>query len=101
MQSSTRVHLISKGKSGQSNAFFFDSSGEQILTLEISVEHDGAVLEALYRRLMPAANIKVEILNETVILTGTVRTPVDSDRAYNIASRFIVWPDPQKYIREE
>lgn len=101
VQSSNRVHLISKGKPGQSNAFFFDASGEQILTLEISIEHDTAVLEALYRRLMPSSNIKAEILNETVILTGTVRSPVDSDRAFDIASRFIVWQDPQKHERHD
>jgi pilus assembly protein CpaC len=89
VQSSSRVHLIAK-KIGQSNAFFFDANGEQVLTLEISVEQDTAVLDALLQRLLPGANIKSEILNDTVILTGTVRTPVDSNRASDIASRFIV-----------
>lgn len=89
VQSSSRVHLIAK-KIGQSNAFFFDANGEQILTLEISVEQDTAVLDALLARLLPGANIKSEILNDTVILTGSVRTPVDSNRASDIASRFIV-----------
>lgn len=89
VQSSSRVHLIAK-KIGQSNAFFFDANGEQVLTLEISVEQDTAVLDTLLQRLLPGANIKSEILNDTVILTGTVRTPVDSNRASDIASRFIV-----------
>jgi pilus assembly protein CpaC len=89
VQSSNRVHLIAK-KIGQSNAFFFDSNGEQILTLEISVEQDTAVLDALLQRLLPGASVKSEILNDTVILTGSVRTPVDSNRASDIASRFIV-----------
>jgi pilus assembly protein CpaC len=91
VQSSTRVYLIGK-KTGQSNAFFFDSTGQQILTLEVIVEHDTSVLEALFRRLIPGSNIKAEVLNETVILTGTVRSPVDSSRASDIASRFIVGP---------
>ena len=51
VQSSNRVYLIGK-KVGQSNAFFFDSHGEQILTLEVSIEHDVTVLDALYRRLL-------------------------------------------------
>jgi pilus assembly protein CpaC len=89
VQSSNRVHLIAK-KIGQSNAFFFDASGEQVLTLEISVEQDTAVLDALLTRLLPGSNVKTEILNDTIILTGTVRTPVDSNRANDIASRFIV-----------
>ena len=95
VQSSNRVHLIAK-KVGQSNAFFFDSKSEQILTLEITVEQDTASLDRLFSRLIPGSNIKSEILNETVILTGTVRTPVDSSRASDIASRFIVTPTPEE-----
>jgi len=89
VQSSNRVHLIAK-KVGQSNAFFFDANGDQILTLEISVEQDTAVLDALLHRLLPGSNVKSEILNDTVILTGSVRTPTDANRASDIASRFIV-----------
>ncbi len=99
VQSANRVHLIGK-KIGQSNAFFFDASGEQVLTLEISVEQDTAVLDALLTRLLPGSNVKSEILNETVILTGTVRTPVDSNRASDIASRFIV-STPESDTREK
>jgi pilus assembly protein CpaC len=100
VQTSNRVHLIGK-KLGQSNAFFFDANGEQILTLEISVEQDTAVLDALFRRLIPGSNIKSEILNETVILTGSVRNPVDSSRASDIASRFIVSPAPETDTRDK
>lgn len=89
VQTSNRVHLIGK-KVGQSNAFFFDSNGEQILTLEISVEQDTQALDLMFQRLIPGSNIKSEILNETVILTGSVRTPVDASRAGDIASRFVV-----------
>ncbi len=93
VQSSNRVHIIGK-KIGQSNAFFFDSNGEQILTVEISVEHDTAVLDSLFKRLLQGSNIKSETLNETVILTGSVRNPMDSNRASDIASRFIVTNKP-------
>jgi pilus assembly protein CpaC len=91
VQSANRVYLIGK-KTGQANAFFFDANGEQILTLEVNIEHDTAILDALFRRLLPGSNIKSEMLNETVILTGTVRNPVDSTRAADIASRFMVGP---------
>ncbi len=101
VQTANRVHLIGKGRPGQANAFFFDSNGVQILTLEISVEHDTAVLESLYRRLLPGSNIKAEMLNETVILTGSVRSPVDSARAADIASRFIVAADPNAPVRHD
>lgn len=99
VQSSNRVHLIGK-KVGQSNAFFYDSNGEQILTLEVSIEHDTAVLDSLFERLIPGSSIKSEILNETVILTGSVRSPIDSSRASDIASRFIVSPMPESDKRD-
>ena len=92
VQSSNRVYLIGK-KNGQANAFFFDTNGDQMLTLEVVIEHDSGALEALFRRLIPGSNIKAELLNETVILSGTVRSPVDSNRASDIASRFIVGPN--------
>lgn len=91
VQSSNRVYLIGK-KVGQSNAFFFDVKGQQIAVLEVSIEHDTSVLESLFQRLIPGSNIKAEVLNETVILTGTVRAPADAARASSIASRFIVTP---------
>ena len=89
VQSSNRVYLIGK-KIGQSNAFFFDSNGQRILTLEVSIEQDTSVLESLFRRLIPGASIKTEMLNDTVILTGSVRNPMDANKAVEIASRFIV-----------
>lgn len=94
VQTSNRVHLIGK-KVGQSNAFFYDSNGDQILTLEVTVEHDTTTLDALIKRLIPGSNVKAEMLNDTVILTGSVRNPMDSNRAVDIASRFIVGPNPE------
>ncbi|MCL4768383.1 MAG: type II and III secretion system protein family protein [Hyphomicrobiaceae bacterium] len=100
VQSSNRVYLIGK-KNGQSNAFFFDVNGEQVLTLEVLIEHDTAALDAILNRLLPGASIKSEILNETVILTGSVRSPVDATRAADIASRFIVGPASHANDRHE
>ena len=94
VQTSNRVHLIGK-KIGQSNAFFFDSNGEQILTLEISVEQDTQSSTSSSRGSFPAPTSNRKSLNETVILTGSVRTPVDASRASDIASRFIVSPAPE------
>lgn len=94
VQTSDRVYLIGK-KQGQSNAFFFDVHGEQILTLEVTIENDTMPLEALLSRLLPGSDIKVEMLNDTVILTGAVRSPTDSNRASDLASRFVAQADGQ------
>lgn len=99
VQSSNRVYVIGKG-AGQANVFLFDSNGDQILTLEVVIEYDTAALDALFRRLLPGSNIKSEILNETIILTGSVRSPIDASRAGDIASRFIMNPDSKQSAQD-
>ncbi len=89
VHSSNRVYLIGK-KNGAANAFFFDGNGQQILILEVRVEQDTGTLDALLHKLLPGSSIKTEILNDTLILTGSVRSPVDANRAMDIASRFAV-----------
>lgn len=87
VQTSNRVFLIAK-KTGQTNAFFFDANGDRVLTLEISVGADLAGIDDLLRRLIPGSSIKTEIAGDAIVLTGTVRTPVDSNRASTIAAKF-------------
>lgn len=85
--SANRVFLLAK-KIGEANAFFFNSSGEQFATVEVYIERETAGLENLLNRLIPGANIRVEMLNQTVVLTGSVKNPTDSTRASNIAKQF-------------
>ncbi|HEY8245739.1 MAG TPA: type II and III secretion system protein family protein [Hyphomicrobium sp.] len=87
VQSSDRVFLIAK-KTGQTNAFFFDEYGQQILTLEVAVGADLSALDSLLTRLIPGSNVHSEIAGKAIVLTGTVRTPIDSNRAAQIAAQF-------------
>jgi pilus assembly protein CpaC len=87
VQTSNRVFLIAK-KPGQTNAFFFDSHGQQVLTLDITVGADVRGLETLLSRLIPGSNVRVEMAGKSIVLIGTVRTPVDSNRATDIARAF-------------
>ncbi|HVZ03252.1 type II and III secretion system protein family protein [Hyphomicrobium sp.] len=86
--SSNRVFLLGKAP-GQSNAFFFSTSGEQLALVEVSVDQEGDGLESLLHRVIPGSDIKVETLNQTVILTGHVKSPADSVRAGQIAGQFM------------
>jgi pilus assembly protein CpaC len=88
VQSSDRVFLIAK-KQGQTNAFFFDEYGQQILTLEVAVGADLSALDELLARIIPGSNVHSEIAGNAIILTGSVRSPVDSDRAAQIAAQFV------------
>jgi pilus assembly protein CpaC len=77
---------------GQSNAFFFDGSGKQLLNLEIRVERDMRVLQDMITRALPGSEVKVEQVNDNVILTGRVRSLSDADAAAQIASRYVAEP---------
>jgi pilus assembly protein CpaC len=88
VQASNRVFLIAK-KLGQTNAFFFDTKGQQILTLEISVGADLKGLDGVLKRLVPGSNIRAEMAGSAAVLIGTVRTPLDAKRANDIACQFV------------
>jgi pilus assembly protein CpaC len=95
VQSSSRVFLVGKNTAGQTNVFFFDSNGERMMTLEISVETDATSLEDIYRRLIPSSRIKVEVMRDTLILTGSVQNAGDATRAQQLAQRFALNPNEQ------
>lgn len=86
--SANRVFLLAR-RIGEANAFFFDTTGEQFATFEIFIERETAGLESLLNRLIVGSTIKVEMLNQTVVLTGSVKNPTDSVRAANIARQFV------------
>jgi pilus assembly protein CpaC len=88
VQSSNRVFLIAKG-AGQTNAFFFDTKGQQILLLEITVGADLGTLDEVLRRFVPGSSIRVEMAGKAAVLSGSVRTPLDAKRATDIACQIV------------
>ena len=86
-KASNRIYIVGK-KGGQTNVFFFDTSGKRILTLEVQIEIDTRPLDAMLGRFIPGSKIRTESLNDTLILTGTVRNPADSSSAVKLANRF-------------
>lgn len=88
VHTSNRVFLIAK-KLGQTNAFFFDTKGQQILTLEISVGADLKGLDGVLKRFIPGSTIRVDMAGSAAVLSGGVRTPIDAKRAVDIACQFV------------
>jgi pilus assembly protein CpaC len=88
VQASNRVFLIAK-KLGQTNAFFFDTKGQQILTLEINVGADLKGLDTVLKRFIPGSNIRIDMAGASAVLSGSVRTPVDAKRAADITCQFV------------
>src|SRR5690242_15046697 len=63
VRTSRRVYLLGM-KTGQTNAFFFDAAGKQVLALDITVERDVANITSLMHANFPGSDIKVTALND-------------------------------------
>ena len=90
----TPQRVIFRGvKTGETNAFFFDINGNQLLDLQIRVEQDLTGLHDLFSRLLPDANITAEASNGAIILTGRVASLSEASQAVELAQNFIVSSD--------
>lgn len=88
-----RIFLLGQ-KTGQTNAFFFDAAGHQMLSIDIRVERDVTDLAAMIRTDLPNSSIHVAALNDNIVLTGTAQNASDSSHAQDLAARFV--GDPNK-----
>ena len=95
MRTARRAYLIGQ-EVGQTNVFFFDVAGRQIAVLELQVERDTAVLSQSIRQLVPGSSVQISSMNDNVVLTGSVRSPSDAEKAFDIAARFA--GDPAKVL---
>ncbi|MDR6633243.1 pilus assembly protein CpaC [Phyllobacterium sp. 1468] len=83
-----RIYLFGK-QVGQTNVFVFGPNGEQLASFDLMIERDVAGLEDALKKYIPDSNIKVELMNDNVILTGTVQTPLDAKRATDLATLLV------------
>jgi pilus assembly protein CpaC len=87
-KSNRRIYLFGKDI-GSTNIFVFGKDGEQIANLNLQVEQDTAGLEDNLNKYIEDSDIKIEITNNTMLLTGTVQTAADSARAEALANAFL------------
>ncbi len=88
VRTNRRTYLIGLAV-GQTNAFFFNDSGQQILNLEIRVARDLTGLRESLRQYFPKARIDVESLNDHVVLSGMVASATEANKAQDLAARYI------------
>ena len=88
MQSATRAYLIGK-ESGEANVIFLDKDGNQIATLEASVERDLSQLDDLLTRLIPGSRFTSMQLAIGPCLRAVYRNPIDASRACEIVTAFL------------
>lgn len=83
-----RIYLFGK-QVGETNIFVFGPNGEQIANIDLVIERDVSGLKEHLARFIPNSDIEVELLNDNVVLTGTVETPLDASRAAQLAQIFL------------
>jgi pilus assembly protein CpaC len=81
-----QVYLLAKDQ-GEANAFFMGRNGEKVLLLEVVVARDLSALNDALHRLLPGSKILVEMMGDNIVLTGSVMTPIDANRAAELAQR--------------
>jgi len=83
-----RIFLLAH-KIGQTNAFFFDGGGHQVLSVDIRVERDVSDLVTTIHEYLPNSNVRVSALSDNLVLTGTVASAQDAARAQDLAAQFV------------
>ena len=89
------AYLFAK-KPGQTNAFFFDKNGRQILNLDIEVARDMKALQKLLQRVIPGNTITVETVGENIVLGGVAKSPAQAKLAFDLAAKYT--DDPKKVL---
>ena len=88
VRTARKIFLIGN-QVGQTNIFMFDKSGNTVLSLNLSVERDVGPLDELIEKYVPGSKVKVEIVNDNVVLTGSVPNPLAARRAADLAQAFL------------
>jgi pilus assembly protein CpaC len=74
---------------GQTNIFFFDEGGQQILNLDLEVTVDVTALRHLLERSIPGTKITADSVNNSIVLAGTAPNAAEAKLAEDLARKFI------------
>jgi pilus assembly protein CpaC len=86
VRSSQRAYIIGAAV-GQTNVVFFDADGQQVAAYDIAVKRDLNGVRAALRQTLPG--IQIEGVGDSVVLTGSVSSPVEAQQAGEIAARLV------------
>ncbi len=82
VKSQRQVYLLAKDQ-GEANAFFMGPNGQKVLLLEIVVT---------------GSKITVDTMGDNIVLSGSVMTPVDANRAAELAQRATKKKDKESVV---
>ncbi len=88
VRTSQQVYLVARGL-GTTNLFFVGNDGDVVLHVAVKVEIDRSAVRQAVASPLPDASIKLEALNDNIVITGTVRSAKEAVDASAIARRFV------------
>jgi len=88
VRSARRIY-ISGVANGQTSIFALGRDGRRIATIEVSVGRDVGELSALLNAAIPGNDIHVRTVADKIILTGSVASAEEAQKALDIASGFV------------
>jgi pilus assembly protein CpaC len=88
VRSARKLYVIGAAN-GQTSIFATDKDGRRIAAVELTVGRDVADLGSILKTTMPTSDIQVRTVNDSVILTGSVESAVDAQKAADISSAFL------------
>ncbi|MFZ1964506.1 MAG: pilus assembly protein N-terminal domain-containing protein, partial [Roseiarcus sp.] len=88
VRSARRIY-VSTLSDGQTTIFALAADGRKIAVLEVSVGRDVGELTTLLNAAIPGNDIHVRTVSESIILTGSVASAGDAQKAYDIATGFL------------
>ena len=85
----TSQRIIFRGVAyGQTSALIFDRAGRTLLDLSLHVETDMTALENTIARHVPDARVKLESMNGSIVMTGSVDDMSQSDRVRQLVAAY-------------
>jgi pilus assembly protein CpaC len=86
VRTSRRAYIIGVAV-GQTNVYFFDAEGKQLMAFDIAVKRDLNGIRAALKHVLPNAEIAVEGLADGIMLSGTAGSLGESQQAFDLAAR--------------
>ena len=88
IRSPQRAYIIGGGV-GQTNVVFFGADGQQIAAYDIAVKRDLNGVRAALKQMLPMAGIQAEGIGDSVMLTGSVSSPIEAQQAGDVVARLV------------
>lgn len=86
IRSAQRAYIIG-GQVGQTNVVFFAADGQQVASYDIAVKRDLNGMRAALRQSLPG--VQIEGVGDSVMLTGSVTSPVEAQQAGDVAAKLV------------